>query len=396
MLGLLFALTSRGASIGITIVVSFFIFHKYGAIDAGKYGVMQGISAALLSALSMGVPRLAAVRFKKYSEAFLSCSLLSAGVFSALIYILIILAVYGPSVLSMAGGIFLVKLLEFYVELDSVFYRKRNLEKILMATQLARVLGVVLVIFLVSLVTVNVDEFLFALFGIFLIMFVVDQVVLLKKRYLRWMGYSFSFYIRLFGHAKHNCLGHFLSAFISTMPRYAVTYLLGAAAAGVYLLLSYTYVALTIFWSIVMQTVIIKRKKDSDFFALYRNLFRKIVLIYVAIIPLTWSVCHYLGVYIFDSEVAIYKPEIVVTILVASSICMVLRELTLYSLLKKNKVTLVNYANLIVISLFALGIFILSRLDGFASISAVVLVFFLSNLFGLAVLIRKSSRIMHH
>ncbi|AZV93895.1 hypothetical protein CBF45_09305 [Bordetella sp. J329] len=294
----------------------------------------------------------------------------------------------------MACGIYLIKILEFYVELDSVFYRRKNLEKILMVVQLIRTLGVASVIAFALVVDVNVNEFLFFVFAVFFIAFIIDQRILLKMRALRWMRYLFGFYAKLFKFAKPNCLGHLLSAFISTMPRYAVAYLMGAAAAGVYLLLSYSYVALTIFWSIVMQTVIIKKKKDRDFFSMHKKLFRGIVGIYIIMVPLVWVVCHYMGGYIFDSSVALYKPDLVITILVASSICMVLRELTLYSLLKKNKVALVNYANLIVIVLYAASIFSLSYFHDFANMATVVLMFFLSNLVGLAVLMNRSSKVM--
>ena len=78
--------------------------------------------------------------------------------------------------------------------------------------------------------------------------------------------------------ARSNALGALLSSATTTSPRYAALWWFGAEYAGAYYLVSYVYLAVTIFWSLVMQLMIVSVK---DLLVMWREIERRILMFMV-------------------------------------------------------------------------------------------------------------------
>lgn len=386
ILAFVYAFSSRGIVILLQMIIAFFVFYQYGAMATGYYGLAQGVAAIVLSASTIGVPKLVAVRYKSRSKAYFDNCLYCAAIIFLPLYLLIVLVSVPFDSLVVVLAAYVLKIVDLSVQINSVYYRRWGAEPKLMRVQLVRLFSVLFGSAFAYVFGVSINEYMFLLAVLMGgVWYCERRSMRIGRKYISAI-YRVNLYCRLLKTAYHNAFGYFLSSFISVMPRYAVLYLVDAAAVGVFMLLSYVYVAITNFWSIVMQTLIIKNKNKLNIFGFIKKIHKYLIVFYCFFVPVwvlfgEWVV----SLYIKSGKIeGIWESSLY---LVLVSYFMVVRELYVYSLIKIDKVWISNSSSIFAAAVFCVScaaMYALGHRDG--GLVFVMKLYFFANLLGYGIL----------
>lgn len=370
---ILSAISSKGFGLAGQLLIAAVVFKLFGVAQVGTFGVLQGTASLILMSLSLAMPRLAAVRFGYYSYSFFLGATFCAIMTSCILYILVILLA-SDSGLYVATIVFLLKSSDLVVELNSVFYRKRKLDSRLASSQAKRFSWVLFSSGLAFFASLALGEYLTVLLVGYLCSFVRDLRFLGFRTDALAISRSIYAYKILLTKARSNALGALLSSATTTSPRYAALWWFGAEYAGAYYLVSYVYLAVTIFWSLVMQLMIVSVK---DLLVMWREIERRILMFMVVFYGVAFFCLHAFGEYFFSFltiDIVGLNASLLAEWLLAASIPLVLRELYSYKAFKLGLFKGYNLVSLVGLAVFWGGWLCFASRDQFVHIGSILLV----------------------
>jgi len=388
LLRIFIGIASKSLGLFAQLIIAAFLFHYFGAAEAGVFGVLQGVATVLLMSLSMAMPRLVAVKHRCFSYTCFAGLMLVATILSAILYLLVVLYFVEQDVV-FATLVFLIKACDCMSEVNAVVYRRRNFDARFAVTQLARLVWVLLMAGMSYLYLLTVIPFLL------MVLLGYIAILLADFKYLKLCFSRFSLYgsVRTYGRllrcAYPNVYGAFISTAITTSPRYVALWWFGAELSGLYYMVSYVYLIVTMLWSIIIQLTVVSTK---DLIESWRSIERRIYVgmlaFYIFMFVMLFTVGDWVaGVLFVDNA---NNGVLAISLwLVAASIPLVVRDLNGYRMIKLGLLAGYNLSSVVGLLFFWLGWWLVSSKAGFVDIGVVL---FFANLVSLLPIIFLSAR----
>lgn len=388
LLRILIGIASKSLGLFAQLIIAAFIYHYYGAAEAGIFGVLQGVTTVLLMSFSMALPRLVAVKHRYFSYTSFVGLMLVATILSAFFYSLIVYH-FIECDFFFATIIFLIKACDCMYEINAVVYRRRNLDARFATAQLARLVWVLCMAGVSYLYIPAVTYFLLmALFG-------YVAILLADFKYLKLSLSRFSLYgsVRTYGRllkeAYPNVYGAFISTAITTSPRYVALWWFGAELSGLYYMVSYVYLIVTMLWSIIIQLAIVSTKNIIKSWRLIeRRIYLGMLAFYIFMFVMLLTAGDWMVRLLFADKADNGVLDISLW-LVAASIPLVVRDLNGYRMIKLGLLAGYNLSSVVGLVFFWLSWWLISSNAVFVDIGIVL---FAANLVSLLPIIFLSTR----